>query len=98
MRVADVNALQEGALLEWVVIVDIITYRKEPLINSEQYIGLDVHRATISVAVLDVTGRLVMESILQTNAATILQFLRDGVKLLPVTFEQGICAARSYAW
>ena len=31
--------------------------------DSEKYIGLDVHQATISVAVLDSTGKLVMESI-----------------------------------
>ncbi len=42
--------------------------------NSEKYIGLDVHQATISVAVMDFTGKLVMESILETKAATILQF------------------------
>ena len=42
--------------------------------NSEKYIGLDVHQATISVAVLDSTGKLVMESILETKAATILEF------------------------
>ena len=43
--------------------------------NSEKYIGLEVHQATISVAVLDSTGKLVMESILETKAATILEFL-----------------------
>jgi hypothetical protein len=42
--------------------------------NSEKYIGLDVHQATIVVAVMDSTGKLVMESILETEAATILQF------------------------
>ncbi len=41
--------------------------------NGEKYIGLDVHQATISVAVLDSTGKLVMESILETSAATILK-------------------------
>src|SRR5437870_8513216 len=44
--------------------------------SSEKYIGLDVHQATISVAVLDSTGKLVMESILETKAATILQFIQ----------------------
>jgi hypothetical protein len=34
--------------------------------NSEKYIGLDVHQATISVAALDSTGKLVMESILRS--------------------------------
>jgi hypothetical protein len=31
--------------------------------NSEKYIGLDVHQATIVVAVTDSTGKLIMESI-----------------------------------
>jgi hypothetical protein len=43
-------------------------------VNSEKYIGQDVHQATIVVAVMDSTGKLVMESILETKAATILQF------------------------
>ena len=37
--------------------------------NDEKYIGLDVHQATIVVAVLDSTGKLIMESILETEAA-----------------------------
>jgi hypothetical protein len=56
------------------VIVHTTTYEKEHPMNSEKYIGLDVHQATIVVAVLDSTGKLVMESILETEAATILQF------------------------
>src|SRR5438128_6883429 len=42
--------------------------------SSEKYIGLDVHQAAISVAVLDSRGKLVMEFILETKAATILDF------------------------
>ena len=42
--------------------------------SSEKYIGLDVHQATISVAVMDSRGKLVMESIVETKAATILEF------------------------
>ena len=38
--------------------------------NSKKYIGLDVHQATISVAVLDSAGKLVMECILETKAAS----------------------------
>ena len=44
--------------------------------NDAKYIGLDVHQATISAAVLDSTGKLVMESVIETKAITILQFLR----------------------
>jgi DNA transposition AAA+ family ATPase len=40
--------------------------------NQEKYIGMDVHQATISVAVRDSSGKLIMECILETKAATIL--------------------------
>ena len=44
--------------------------------NQEKYIGMDVHQATISVAVMDGKGKLIMECILETKAATILEFVR----------------------
>ena len=37
--------------------------------SQEKYIGMDVHQATISVAVLDSKGKLIMECILETKAA-----------------------------
>jgi hypothetical protein len=43
--------------------------------TGEKYIGLDVHQATISVAVMDSKGKVVMESILETKATTILESL-----------------------
>jgi transposase len=64
--------------------------------SSEKYIGLDVHQATISVAVLDSTGKLVMESILETKAATILEFFAGLRGTLSVTFEEGTWAAWLY--
>ena len=48
--------------------------------DSEKYIGLDVHQATIVVAVMDSSGKLVMESILETKAATI-EALSGGTKV-----------------
>jgi len=61
-----------------------------------KYIGLDVHQATISVAVLDSSGKLVMESILETKAATILEFIQGLRGSLHVTFEEGTSAAWLY--
>jgi hypothetical protein len=61
--------------------------------NDAKYIGLDVHQATISAVVLDSTGRPVMESILETKAATILQFIDGLCGSLHVTFEEGTCAS-----
>src|SRR5438309_7038572 len=61
--------------------------------NQEKYIGMDVHQATISVAVMDGRGKLIMECILETKAATILEFI-DGLHgTLSVTFEEGTSAA-----
>jgi transposase len=75
------------------LIVRINAYNKERPMNEAKYIGLDVHQATISVAVLDSAGKLVMEAILETNAETILQFLRGLSGSLSVTFEEGTWAA-----
>ena len=61
--------------------------------NDAKYIGLDVHQATILVAVFDSAGKLVMEAILETKAETILQFLRGLRGSLHVTFEEGTWAA-----
>ena len=38
--------------------------------SQEKYIGMDVHQATISVAVMDAQGKLIMESLLETKAST----------------------------
>ena len=44
--------------------------------DSIKYIGMDVHKETISIAVLNSAGKLVMESVLETKSATILQFIQ----------------------
>ena len=61
--------------------------------TDAKYIGLDVHQATISAAVLDSTGKLVMECVLETKATTILQFIHGLRGSLHVTLEEGTCAA-----
>jgi transposase len=65
-------------------------------VNREKYIGLDVHPATISVAGMDSKGKVVMESILETKAATILEFFAGWRGTLLVTFEEGTWAAWLY--
>src|SRR5258707_11823305 len=50
------------------------TERNAPM-DSLKYVGLDVHRDTISVAVLDEGGKLVMQSIVATHAAALLDFV-----------------------
>ena len=57
--------------------------------SSEKYIGFDVHQATISVAVIDSQGKVVMESILETKASTLLEFFGGSHGSLFVTFGEG---------
>src|ERR1700756_2465349 len=64
--------------------------------TGEKYIGLDVHQATISVAVMDSEGKVVMESILETKASTLLEFFAGLRGSLFVTFEEGTWAAWLY--
>jgi len=57
--------------------------------SNVKHIGLDVHKEAISIAVLNSAGKLVMESIIETQAATLLQFLQGLRGKLPVTLEEG---------
>lgn len=61
--------------------------------NDAKYIGMDVHTATISVAVRDSSGNLVMEATLETKAETILEFVHGLRGSLRVGFEEGTCAS-----
>src|SRR6202011_695719 len=56
----------------------------------------DVHKETVSIAVMNSAGKLVVESILETKAATILQFIQGLRGNLHVTFEEGTWAAWLY--
>src|SRR5438876_8521098 len=57
---------------------------------------MDVHTATISVAVRDAAGKLIMESVIETKSSTILQFIQGLQGNLYVTFEEGTWAAWLY--
>jgi hypothetical protein len=59
-------------------------------------IGMDVHREAIVIAVLNGIGKLVMETILETKASNILQFICGLRGELHVTWEEGTWAAWLY--
>jgi hypothetical protein len=61
--------------------------------SQEKYIGMDVHQATISVAVMDAGGKLIMECLLETKAATIVQFMQGLQGTRSLTFEEKTSAA-----
>ena len=64
--------------------------------ESTKYIGMDVHKDAISIAVLNSSGKLVMESIIETKAITILEFVHGLRGSLHLTFEEGTWAAWLY--
>jgi hypothetical protein len=64
--------------------------------DSKKYIGMDVHKEATAVAVLNVSGKSLMESIVATKAATIVQFVQGLRGDLHVTFEEGTWAAWLY--
>ena len=64
--------------------------------TSTKYIGMDVHKESISVAVMNASGKIVMECVIETKANMILQCI-DGLRGdLHVTFEEGTSAAWLY--
>src|SRR6202166_5081822 len=64
--------------------------------SDVKYIGLDVHKEAIAIAVLNGTGKLVMESIVETKVSTLLDFLHGLRGELHVTLEEGTWAAWLY--
>jgi transposase len=72
-----------------------ITTERRTLVTT-YYVGLDVHKASICVAVLSASGKLVMESVVETSAATVRDFLKSLRGQVEVTFEEGTHAAWLY--
>src|SRR5262249_24688420 len=63
---------------------------------STKYIGMDVHKESVSIAVMNSTGKIVMECVIETKGSSILQFVHGLRGDLHVTFEEGTWAAWLY--
>src|ERR1700675_3080518 len=64
--------------------------------DNKKYIGMDVHKESISIAVMNGAGKIVMECVIGTKASMILQFIHGLRGDLHVTFEEGTWAAWLY--
>jgi len=53
------------------------------------YVGMDVHSATIRIAVLNGAGKVVMELVIETGAERVRSFLKQLRGKVYVTFEEG---------
>src|SRR2546422_11769883 len=57
---------------------------------------MDVHKESISSAVMNASGKIVMECVIETKASMILQFMNGLRGDLHVTFEEGTWASWLY--
>ena len=64
--------------------------------DSKKYIGMDVHKESISIAVMNGAGKIVMECVVETKESMILQFINGLRGDLHVTFKEGTWAAWLY--
>src|SRR5450432_1112892 len=64
--------------------------------TGTKYIGMDVHKESISIAVRNAAGKLVMECVIETKANVILDFIHGLRGELQVTFEEGTWATWLY--
>lgn len=64
--------------------------------NSNKYIGMDLHSQTIQAAVVSDTGKVILESTLATEASAVLDFIGGVQGILHVAFEEGLHAAWLY--
>ena len=54
---------------------------------------MDIHKETISIAVMNAAGKVVMECVIETKANTVLQFIHGLRGDLHVTFERALAEA-----
>ena len=61
--------------------------------STKKYVGMDVHKEGISIALMNSVGKIEMECVLETKASMILQFINGLRGDVRVTFEEGTWAA-----
>lgn len=61
--------------------------------SNDKYVAMDVHKASVSVAVRDATGKVVGHAVLETKAQTLKDYIRGLSGPIHLTFEEGTQAA-----
>ena len=65
--------------------------------SKEKYVGMDVHKATIVIVVLNALGQTVMQTIIATDAQVIREFFKGLSGTVHVALEEGTQSAWLYA-
>ena len=61
--------------------------------KCDKYMGMDVHQATTVVVVVDAEGKMILETIVKTEAASVIRLVQSLSGPLHVTFEETTQAA-----
>src|SRR5436190_6226169 len=61
---------------------------KEQTMKCDKYMGMDVHQAMTVVAVMDGDGKVILETMVSTEASAIIRLLKSISGPLHVTFEE----------
>jgi len=64
--------------------------------NDIKYIGMDVHKTSTSIVVLNTSGRVVTSAVVETQAQALVAFIQGQRGTLHLTFEEGTYAAWLY--
>ena len=64
--------------------------------SNHMFAGADVHAATTTFAVLDSSGKFVMETVVETKAESLLSVVKSMTGSVQLTFEEGTHAAWLY--
>src|ERR1044071_2174537 len=60
------------------------------------YVGMDVHRATVAIVVVNGTGKVVEQFVVETSATRVRSYLKQLKGRVYVTFEEGTQAQWLY--
>lgn len=57
--------------------------------DSDKYVAMDVHKASVVIGIRDASGKYIMESIVPTQATMLLDFVKGLSGTIHLTFEEG---------
>lgn len=64
--------------------------------DNDKYVAMDVHKASVVIGIRDAGGKYIMESIVETKAATLLDFVKGLSGTIHLTLEEGTHSAWLY--
>lgn len=57
--------------------------------DGDKYVAMDVHKASVVIGMRNAAGKYVMESIVETKAVTLVDFVKGLSGTIHLTFEEG---------